>query len=777
MTGLKRSILSITILLVFFLVTAGYLAESFLSGSLLSVSDESQLFSSLFLFLLINLNIIVILFLVFLMIKNIVKLVLERKRNILGSALRTRLVLAFVGLSFFPTIVLFLIARGIIGSVMDGLFSPQMGQSFERLQNVARVYYDTSERNFRYQILSLEEQVGDSLVLFGYQSAKRDFFEITSKEAFERYLEAKRAELGLAEIVLMSSESDIIARAVDLKLARRDILLPEPNKAKIQEVKQEGLITRAEQSFSHEFIRGYTKIALQVVPSFQKHDQLLRTQKTSFLEDDVILVATYLVPPELSVEFSQLMSNFDDYFEIRSYRRPVTSSYLLLLVGGTFLIIFVAIWVGFRLAANISEPIKLLAEGTQQLAKGNLSYTIPHVGDDELGTLVESFNLMTSDLKKITDELVGRRIYMETVLASVDIGVLSLDAEQRVTTINKAAAQIMFLSKPDNVIGKPAKEIVAKDIFKRFIELYNEMEQTEEEVRGTITVSFRSDIRHVEIVLTPLFDSSLKRLGTVVLMDDLSELVKAQRMAAWRDVARRIAHEIKNPLTPIQLSAQRIQRRFAKKMSLANAEDSQITEDYLVLKDCTNTIVSQVQTLRNLVNEFSRFARMPKASYAPVDMNELIIPLERMYQEAHPSVVFKLELDEQVPVMDLDKDQINRAIINLFDNAITAVKEYFGESLEPKGQESPLITVRTSFDDELGIVALDIEDNGVGIKNSERSQVFEPYFSSKKGGTGLGLAIVASIVSDHNGFVRVRDNAPHGAIFIIELPSRRVTGS
>lgn len=776
MTGLKRSIISIAVLLVLLLGTAGYLAESFLSGSLLTISDENQMFNSLSLFLLINLNIIVILFLVFLVIKNIVKLVLERRNNIIGSALRTRLVLAFVGLSFFPTLVLFLIARGIIGSVMGGWFSPQIEQSFERLQNVARVYYDTSERNFRYQLLSLEEQVSDSLFLFGYNGAMQDFNEIEEKEAFERYLEGKRSELGFAEILIMTPQNNIIARAVDNKLGH-EITIPNPNKAKLQEVVQTGLITRSEQSFSEEFIRGYSKIQLEIIANTANSRIINKKQQSIKPEEIVILIATYLVPPELSIELSQLMDSFDDYFEVRSYRRPITSSYLLLLVGGTFLIIFVAIWVGFKLAANISEPIKLLAEGTQQLARGNLSYIIPHVGDDELGTLVESFNLMTTDLKKITDELVSRRLYMETVLESVDIGVISLDAEQKVTTMNKAAARIIFLSKPDNVIGKSAKEIVAKDIYKRFRELHSEMEHTGEEVRGTITVTFRSDIRHVEIVLTPLFDSQGERLGTVVLMDDLSELVKAQRMAAWRDVARRIAHEIKNPLTPIQLSAERIQRRFAKRIASSSINDeSFLIEDYMVLKDCTNIIVSQVQTLRNLVNEFSRFARMPKANLAPVAINELIIPLERMYQEAHPTIIFDLDLDHNIPVMDLDKDQINRVLINLLDNAVTAVKEYFGSDLRPKDSEIPTITVKSSNDSELGIVTFAIHDNGIGIKESERIQVFEPYFSNKKGGTGLGLAIVASIVSDHSGFVRVRDNNPHGAIFIIELPARRVIG-
>jgi two-component system nitrogen regulation sensor histidine kinase NtrY len=237
-------------------------------------------------------------------------------------------------------------------------------------------------------------------------------------------------------------------------------------------------------------------------------------------------------------------------------------------------------------------------------------------------------------------------------------------------------------------------------------------------------------------------------MGTVVVFDDLTQLMKAQRMAAWREVARRIAHEIKNPLTPIQLSAQRLRKRYLERFS----------ENETIFDECTDMIIKSVDELKSLVNEFSNFARMPAAHPTMNNMNDIINEALALYQDAHKGVSFSVMLDESMPHFMLDHDQIKRVLINLLDNAVNAV--------EGSGE----ITIESTFNKELNIAVCSVSDTGHGILPEDRHRLFEPYFSTKKSGTGLGLAIVNTIISDHNGFIRVKDNHPKGTRFIIELP-------
>jgi two-component system nitrogen regulation sensor histidine kinase NtrY len=237
-------------------------------------------------------------------------------------------------------------------------------------------------------------------------------------------------------------------------------------------------------------------------------------------------------------------------------------------------------------------------------------------------------------------------------------------------------------------------------------------------------------------------------MGTVVIFDDLTQLFKAQRMAAWREVARRIAHEIKNPLTPIQLSAQRLRRKYL----------GYFGNDETVFDDCTNVIITQVEDLKNLVNEFSNFARMPASNPAPGQLNEILYEAIGLYQEGHPQINFTLNQDSDLPIFNLDRDQIKRVCINLIDNAIGALSD------------SGDISISSNFNPDLQMATFSITDNGCGIPNEDKPRLFEPYFSTKKSGTGLGLAIVATIISDHNGYIRVKNNVPKGTTFIVELP-------
>ncbi len=307
----------------------------------------------------------------------------------------------------------------------------------------------------------------------------------------------------------------------------------------------------------------------------------------------------------------------------------------------------------------------------------------------------------------------------------------------------------MLQFKGNQVLGKDFRNVIPKQYQPKIMELLKELFHSEKgTVRQQLTIPIGSEKYTLMINLATLRDNQNRFLGTVVVFDDLTQLFKAQRMAAWREVARRIAHEIKNPLTPIQLSAQRLRRKYLDRF---NSEDK-------VFDECTQMINQQVDELKNLVNEFSNFARMPAIKPSENNLNDVIKDCLTLYREAHKNITFKKVLDENLPVTKFDREQIKRVLINLLENSVSAIDD--------EGE----ILLETDYNQELQIISVSVADSGCGIPPEDKSRLFEPYFSTKKTGTGLGLAIVSTIISDHGGYIRVRDNKPQGTIFTIELP-------
>ncbi|MCJ7684503.1 MAG: ATP-binding protein, partial [Desulfobacteraceae bacterium] len=443
----------------------------------------------------------------------------------------------------------------------------------------------------------------------------------------------------------------------------------------------------------------------------------------------------------------------------------IMASHMITLSIVTLLIIFSSVWFGFYLSKEITVPIKELAEGTNRIASGDYDFFIDLETKDEVGMLVNSFNRMTMDLKtsknKLEEankelmesnlELEQRRLYMEIVLANVAAGVVSADAGGKILTINKSAERMLDI-RAEEIIGKQYKEILSDDycmVIDGFLK--DEALFQKGYMEKQIGLSAGSRRLTLLVSINVLRDDRGSYLGLVVVFEDLSEIEKAQRMAAWREVARRIAHEVKNPLTPIQLSAQRLKKRYGK---ILDGEDAEIFDE------CTGMIITQVEELKRLVNEFSNFARMPAANPAPSNINEIIDEALSLYRETHKEVDFIFDDSKEVPVFNLDREQIRRVMINLFDNAI--------EAIEDKGK----VFIDLHYDNILKMVRIEVVDNGRGISPENKTRLFEPYFSTKKQGTGLGLAIVSTIIADHNGFIRVKDNKPKGTKFIIELPTR-----
>ena len=704
-------------------------------GQLFNLTTEIPLSGNILVLALINLNILLIIFCLFLVLRNIFKLVLERRRGIPGAKLRSKLVLAFVALSLIPTMLLFFVSAGFITNSIENWFNSQIEESLKESLEVAQTYYKNSASNALYYAEQISLAIKDQKLL------NEDNLQV-----LEELIHQKQKEYNLGIVEVFSSTLEELVRAVNPSVPAADFT--DPDSDSIREALQGNRFTRISPIGRADLIRG-------IVPVY-----------SNWNPDDVVgvVVVNYYVPYSLVNKMKEISSSFEQYKSTKLLKGKIQKGYILFLLLIALVIIFLSTWVGFHLAKSITEPIQELAIATNRVASGDLNVTLDSYSQDEVGSLVEAFNTMTADLRKGQNainranlelqasnlELEQRRRYMEIVLANVNAGVISIDSLGHITTINKSAQKLLGL-KTKSIIGRNFRDIVTPDYLPMIKGILKELIGSgKDSIRKQLSLP-AGDTKIILLVnVTTLKDEHNEFMGTVVVFDDLTQLLKAQRMAAWREVARRIAHEIKNPLTPIQLSAQRLRRRYLDRFSA----------DDIVFDECTTMIIKQVDDLKNLVNEFSSFARMPASNPSLNNLNDVLNEALVLFQEGHKEVQFQLQTDPYLPAFSLDREQIKRVAINLLDNAVAAVN----------GNANGQITAETSFNKDLKIATLKISDNGCGIPAEDKPRLFEPYFSTKKSGTGLGLAIVSTIISDHNGYIRVRDNEPQGTHFIVELP-------
>jgi two-component system nitrogen regulation sensor histidine kinase NtrY len=703
--------------------------------------DQIPIANNILVVSLISLNIILLLLLVFLILRNVVKLVFERKKKVLGSKLRTKLVLAFITLSLVPTILLFFIATRFITSSIERWFSIQVEGSLQESLVVAQIYYQNTSNNALYYARQISQHL-----------TQQGLMEKPNPSLLSDFLKAQRMEYNLGAVEVVSNPL-----GMGMPISVYGPNLPAtgfpPLESKIlQETFGGKEATKIQSLGQGDLIRGLAPIY----------------SSPNSREVAGILVVNYFVPQSLVSRITEISTAFEEYKQLRMLKNPIKFSYLITLSLVTLLIIFSATWFGLFLAKGITEPIQKLAEGTQKITTGNLDFQITKTAEDEIGTLVDSFNKMTQDLKasksqierahsdlsKSNLEIEQRRRYMEIVLRDVGAGVISIDADGRIQTINKSAEKILGIHAP-GLLGKVYSEVLQPEHLVMAEQLVGAVNQAENHsISQQVKLNVRNETLILQVKVAILRDEENRYLGMVVVLDDLTQLQKAQRAAAWREVARRIAHEIKNPLTPIQLSAQRLRKRYL----------SQFAQDGAVFDECTQTIITQVEELKNLVNEFYSFARMPAAKPAPNNLNEIIREALVLYEEGHKPIRFAFHPDERIPIFNLDKEQIKRVIVNLLENAVAAVAEVAGD--QGDGQ----ITVETQLDSLMNLARVEVADNGCGVSPQDKPLLFEPYFSTKASGTGLGLAIVNTIISDHEGYIRVKDNVPRGARFLIEIP-------
>ncbi|AOY57859.1 sensor histidine kinase [Desulfococcus multivorans] len=695
-----------------------------------SVSDF-PISNTILMFILININLLLLLLLAFLVFRNLVKLLYDRKRKVMGASLRTRLVVAFIGLALLPTTVLFFFSIHFITTSVEFWFNVPIEQALDNSLRVGRQLYRYVEDHNRF---FLERIV--------YQVDARNYIDAPQQDALRKYTQVVQREFNIEGVEIYDAE----ARRLSISISKS---FPEPPPALSRSNFEQYLGDQSIRAVSEEIPIGELNRVIGAIP-LGAHPRNARG----------FIILSTLIPPNLTENLAAISRGYEEYQQIKLFKQPIQSTYYITLSIVALLVVFSAIWLGFYLAKSISIPIKELAEGTRRVAGGDLSFSIAMVGDDEIGSLVDSFNRMTRDLRtnreqlelsarklrEQNEEIEESRQYMEIVLRNVSTGVISIDAQGIIRTANKSAERMLNL-KSEEILHKNYRRLfegqdpdLDRDIMDKFVE----------SGKRTLAMPLRLIInerpRSFMIHVNALQDDKKRHIGLVVVFDDLTDQEKAQRMAAWREVARRIAHEVKNPLTPISLSAQRLRRKYFQ------------TIQDPVFDECTQMIIDHVELIRNLVNEFSKFARFPAANPEQVRLPPIIEESVALFREGHPDIHFDVQVQTNLPLLNLDRFQMKQAVINLLDNAISAMGG------------NGTITITATLVPSKRIVQLDIADTGPGIARSDKTRLFEPYFSTKKTGMGLGLTIVSTIIADHKGTIRVQDNHPMGTVFIIELP-------
>lgn len=682
---------------------------------LFATSQQLPFVHSIFFFGLVNFNIILLLLLLFMIFRNVVKVFVERQGKVFGSSLKAKLIAAFVTFSFVPTVLMFIISVFYINSSFDKWFSAKMAGVLKSSIEVTNAYYfNAKKKNYHFA-----HQIADSVRPL---KAQKDISKKITQLQKEFSLDAVEYYPSLfGKRVVVAAEDDTVPLVPAVSL----------------EFLQKGIKQQAEASIIHQFGEG--NLVRVIVPVEEGKNK------------GAIVVSSFL-PVSLISKMNDISTAYDEFRDINPLEYPLKSIYLYILVLMTFVILLAATWFGFYLAKQLSIPIVQLGRATRRVAGGDYSPLIIKSGSEEINDLISSFNQMTVILEKSLEELDQHARYTDTVLKNVSGGVISVDQLGHVTTINRHAAQLLKID-AEKFIGKSVRDLLTLEYFRTFAELQKNMIDLRiESIQKEMHINIQGESIPLMLNLSILKDEKGHEMGTVLVFDDLSPIVNAQRAAAWTEVARRIAHEIKNPLTPIKLSAERLQRKFG-----ATIADPAFAE-------CTTMIVKQVDGLKNLVNEFSNFARLPQAKPVVASLNDVISESLVLYQQAHPQVSFVLKVEPDIPPFRFDPDQMKRVIVNLIDNSVAAVAKV----------PQPQIEIATGYDRDIKTVRLSVSDNGEGIPAADRSRIFEPYYSTKESGTGLGLAIVKRIVEDHNGFIRATSNDPMGTKMTIEMPLNEV---
>jgi two-component system nitrogen regulation sensor histidine kinase NtrY len=727
---------------------------------------------TLLLYALSSLNFAAFIVFTFILLRSLLKLRRERRERQLGSRIQTRLLVYFIGLSLLPIAAMAAFSYLFLNRSIEKWMGRLPENVVERVREQQRESLAGRNRNFREMATLLATAV-----------------KTRPQSEWQSTLNQLALTGELSAIAIISDSGEVLAHS--------EAPVPESQRKELMEVLKRAREPGAQAAEEFADGKGFDLTAVPVTATSR-----------------LILIPRRFSDTDVNDTIAGSQREYQHLLERQRKVRLLGVSTLGLM---TLLMLFASTWVAIHLARGLAAPIKALAEASKEVARGNLSHRVDTIADDELALLAESFNQMTAELdenrRHIEDgatalreknlALEERRNYIETVLESLSTGVVSLDQNDCVTTINTAAVSILKLSEAPPAWAKLTTLLSSEDrvVLERLLRRARRAGRAAEQnqlTRGSVGTAIP-----VALTATALRGASVEGgngRGVVLVMEDLSELLAAQRAAAWSEVARRIAHEIKNPLTPIQLSAERIARNFRVRLNgeyrgpsnsegvgaaerteaevltsdgASNGNDgigavgpglTEETREELtrLVEECTTSITREVAGLKALVDEFSRFARMPSPRMEPGDLNEVIRQAVQLYEERLGGVDLRLALEEAMPPAMLDTEQMKRVFVNLTDNALEAL------AAMPDGRG---LTIKTRHDATRDLLIAAVEDTGEGIPAGDFKRLFQPYFTTRGRGTGLGLAIVARIITEHGGRVHAEANVPHGARFVIELPT------
>jgi len=698
-----------------------------------SVGNQNFLFLFNFWAFLWAIIFVIVLVLTFVLARNLIRLFFEFQARDPGSRIKTKLILTFIIFSLFPALILFFLSFGLIS------------------QNLTKWVSAPSD-----QLLNSSSVIAE------------DFYE------YYRNSSILKARLALKELVNPNQMNSLELKQLALKYGFSGVAI----------VQRSGRLTVKTNDFPIEVVLQETDSVLQGPPLFLLDEQInlqpgmvdkgivgIQYDGSSQSQNSAVFFS-FTIPNSLRFHVGEVRKAHEVYQQLQGTLESVRIHYFSIMALTTLTVIFSFAWLGSYIARKLTVPLEALANGAQEIAEGNLGHTVEVRAVDELGVLVSSFNRMAAQLREnrkrleatnleLTEtniRLEERRKYTETILHNIATGVITLDGSEVIRTVNQAALKILQATR-SQLINRQIRRVTDVGLYKEF----RNMEKSAR-LYGSCRrrVTFRRNDRQLYLAVTMSIDenSSTESPGYLIVLDDLTELIRAEKFAAWQEVARRLAHEVKNPLTPIQLSAERIQKRF-EKISERLPRSPEIEQFGQVLRDSSRIITAESNMLKNLLAEFSSFARLPISKPVEINLHQLIEETLRLYDGSHRSVVLKKEFDPSISVITADPDQLQRVFVNLMDNALDAMLEQVDERK---------VTIRTSTNKSRGSIRVEILDTGHGIDADDHEQLFLPYFSTKKKGTGLGLAISRQIISEHKGFIRAEPNIPKGTRIIFEIP-------
>ena len=665
--------------------------------------SNSELVSSDSFRILLALNIFFIFSLIILIAVQIIRLLRNIKKEITGSRLTLRLVLSFALMGIIPVLIVYLVSVNFLTKSIESWFDVKVESALEGGLTLGQKTIDILMKDIELKGKSIAYSIGNA-----------------KPEERNNILTDLRAKFGIQDAVIFDQDSIII----EVSSEKNDLIPPIPN---IKDLERGGIdfFGRIEESDGDQiYLKTFTPILSE-----------------NIMAKKLILQLTQPIPPSIANLALSVESVFDEYQQLTYSRNSLKIIYILTLTLVVLLALLSSVAVSFVISRKFSSPLAMLADATKQISKGNYKKIIPEQGKDEIGVLVSSFNSMTSQLGQATrsseedrKRLEVARTFLETILAHLTTGVIVLD-DKKIIRLNNIAASKMLINKAKVMDNELMSKVISKNLLFRplyiFVESYiDNNKKNNKEISQEFKLNKDKQERTIMLQITPLNDTKGK--SYVLVIDDISEVTQAQRHSAWGEIARRLAHEIKNPLTPIQLSAERIRHKFENKLS---------QDDSNILKRSTNTIINQVNALKIMVNEFAEYARPPKIQKDAIRIEELVEEVINLYEIAEVIEVIK---SKNIPIIYADKNKLRQVIINLLENSRDALK----------GIKEPKIIIY--INKKIKEIELVVEDNGQGIPDEIIGRIFEPYVTSKQTGTGLGLAVVHKIIEEHGGKITIK---------------------